>query len=247
MYLFLLSASQAVPGQSCIVYKKESNGIYVGVDTRAIIFTVNTNTKQTEAASMNMCKTDRVNKVSFAVTGYGSDLAIDEAKKTLQEVSSFHDATIQFTSKFAQKLADILETERRVKPAQYKKRYRAGMKLGAALFLYYEQGNLVGRVVSLTLISAPTEQSLISTQNDLIDSIGVAGNALATRNVFTNKDIWKNGAVSGIKKIVSIEKMATPSDLEGVADIFFVSKSNEYEWVQQQQCGRSKEDAKQLE
>lgn len=236
LLVLLFGLGGLVNSQSCIVYKKEPNGIFIGVDTRSVNFVVNENTKRTEMNFLNMCKTDRVKNISFAVTGYATDLAIKEAITTLQNVPSFQDAIIQYTYSIAKKLADMLETDRHIKPTAYKKKYPAGTILGGAVFVYYENGMLFGRVVTLTLESLPTERSLVGTTNKLIDSIGVTGSSIATRNILMNKDIWKKGTVAGINKIISLEKLANPTQLEGLADIFFVSDKNEYEWVQRNQC-----------
>jgi hypothetical protein len=118
----------------------------------------------------------------------------------------------------------------------YKKKFLPGTVVGGSVFFFYENGILNGRVVRIVLVSQPSQKATIQTKNELIDSIGVAGNIIATGKVLFNKDVWKRGAVNGINNIIRIEKIANPEELEGVADILFVSTKNEREWIQRKRC-----------
>ena len=94
----------------------------------------------------------------------------------------------------------------------------------------------MGHVINISVISHPTEKATVTTRNEIIDSIGIAGSSIGIKNVVFNKDVWKKGAVKGINNLLSIEKIANPTEVGGVADILFVSTKNEIEWVQRKKC-----------
>jgi hypothetical protein len=236
LVLISVLLSSVIFSQSCIVYKKEKDGIYIGADTRMVSYVTNESNRRIEPTYLSICKIDQVDSIHFAVTGYSANIALDEARKILQNTKPFSDAVALYATSFGQKLADMLETTRHEKPDFYKKNFPAGLVLGGSIFFYYEKGILNGRVVRITLITQPSEKATVATKNDNLDSIGVAGNNIGTRNILYNSDVWKKGAVTGIKNLIGIEKMASPSQVEGVADILFVSSKNEVEWVQRKRC-----------
>lgn len=239
LFIVLIPAvlfSPRLSSQSCIVYKKEKDGIYIGADTRMVSYVTNESNRRVEPTYVSICKIDKVDSVHFAVTGHHANLALNEARTVLQNTKPFSDAVALYATTFGQKLADMLETTRHEKPDFYKKNFPTGLVLGGSVFFYYQNGILNGRVVRITLISAPSEKATVTTKNDNLDSIGIAGNAIGTRNILYNSDVWKKGAVTGIKNLIGIEKMASPTQLEGVADILFVSSKNEAEWVQRKTC-----------
>lgn len=222
--------------QSCIIYKKEKDGIYIGADTRMVSYVTNESNRRIEPTYLSICKIDHVDSVHFAVTGFSANIALDEARTILQNTKKFTDAVAQYATTFGQRLADMLETTRHEKAEFYKKNFPAGLILGGSIFFYYHDGVLNGRVVRITLASQPSEKATVITNNDDLDSIGVAGNGMGTRNILFNRDVWKKGAVTGIKNLIGIEKMASPSQVEGTPDILFVSNKNEAAWVQRQKC-----------
>ena len=239
-FFFILSLwagpSAVSLSQSCIIYKKEKDGIYIGADTRQVSFTLNETSRRPESNNLSICKMDQVNNINFAVTGYAANIGVAEAKKVLQNTGAFADAIEVYIKSFGQKLADILETDRVSKSDLYKKKFLPGTVVGGSVFFFYDNGILNGRVVKIVLVSQPSQKATIQTKNELIDSIGVAGNIIATGKVLFNKDVWKRGAVNGINNIIRIEKIANPEELEGVADILFVSTKNEREWIQRKRC-----------
>lgn len=235
-FLLVILNSSVIFSQSCIVYKKDKDGIYIGADTRMVSYVTNESNSKIEPSYLSICKIDQVDNIHFAVTGYSANIALNDARTILQNTKPFTDAVNLYATSFGQKLADMLETTRHAKAAFYKKNFPAGLVLGGSIFFYYENGILTGRVVRLTLISEPSEKAVVSTRNDNLDSIGVAGNGIGTRNILYNSDVWKKGAVKGINNLIGIEKMANPSQVEGVADILFVSTKNEVEWVQRKKC-----------
>lgn len=234
--LWLLGLAGVSYCQSCIIYKKEKDGIYVGADTRQVSFTINESSHRPESNNLSICKMDQVNNINFAVTGYAADIGVAEAKRVLQNTQVFADAVEIYTKSFGQKLADVLETDRLTKSDLYKKRFLPGTIVGGSVFFYYDKGILNGRVVKIVLVSQPSQKATIETRHELIDSIGIAGKIVATEKILFNKDVWKRGAAHGINNILRIEKIANPQELEGVVDILFVSTKNEREWIQRKRC-----------
>src|SRR5215204_1998086 len=207
--------------QSCIIYKKEKDGIYIGADSRQVSFTINESSGRPESSNLSICKMYQVNNINFAVTGYAANIGVAEAKKVLQNTRVFADAIEAYIKSFGQKLADVLETDRLSKSDLYKKKFLPGTVVGGSIFFYYDNGILNGKVVRIILVSQPSQKATIETRQELIDSIGVAGNVVVTGKILFNKDVWKRGAVNGINNIIRIEKIANPEELEGVADILF--------------------------
>ena len=229
-------SSELSRSQGCIIYKKEQDGIFIGADTRLVSFTLNESTRRPESSYTSICKMDQVNNINFAVTGYAADIGLSEARTVMQNTKVFTDAIELYTKSFGQKLADILETDRLTKSDLYKKKFLPGTVVGGSVFFYYENGILNGRVVRITLVSKPSQRATIETRHDPIDSIGVAGNIVGARKILFNKDVWKRGAAKGINNIIGIEKIANPTEMEGAADILFVSTKNETEWIQRKRC-----------
>ncbi|MBC7828998.1 MAG: hypothetical protein H7122_14710 [Chitinophagaceae bacterium] len=236
--VFLFSTSM-IFAQSCIIYKKEKDGIYLGADTRMVSYAINETGRFTEPVHSSICKMGNVNHVRFAITGYAADIALTEAKNILQGTKIFAEAIKQYTTSFGQKLANILEADRSTMLDYFKKKFPAGSTVGGSVFFYYENGLLVGRVIKIILVSQPTEKAVITTLNENIDSIGIAGSAIGIRAAILNKDVWKKGAAKAINNLIEIERMANPAEVGGVADILFVSSKNEMEWVQRKKCSNS--------
>ena len=236
LFVLLLAFSSILSSQSCIVYKKEKDGIFIATDTRMVSYSINESTRRIEPSYLSICKIDHVDSIHFAVTGYAANIALTEAKALFQNTNSFSDVVALYTTSFGQKVADMLETTRHTKPDFYKKNFAAGSILAGAVFVYYEKEKLVGRVVNITLVSQPSEKATVATRNDLIDSIGMVGSTIGTRNILFNADIWKRGGVTGINTLIRIEKMASPKEVEGLVDILFVSVTNKGEWLQRTKC-----------
>lgn len=237
LFLILLLASSSILfSQSCIIYKKEKDGIFIGADTRMVSYSINEKTRRIEPSYLSICKIDQFDSIHFAVTGFAANIGLSEATEVLQNTKPFSDAVAQYTTSFGQKIADMLETTRHVKPDFYKKNFTAGSILGGSVFFYYQKEKLVGHVVTITLVSQPSEKATVATRNDLIDSIGMVGSTIGTRNILFNGGVWKRGAITGINNLVRIEKMASPKEVEGVVDILFVSTKNETEWLQRTKC-----------
>ena len=222
--------------QGCIIYKKEKNGIFIGADTRMVSYTINESTRRPESSYSSICKIDQVNSINFAVTGYAADVGVSEARNVLQDKKEFTEAIELYVKVFGQKLADILETDRLTKSDLYKQKFLPGTIVGGSLFFHYDKGILNGRVIRIVLVSEPSQKATIQTRQEVLDSIGVAGNLVGAKTILFNKDVWKRGAPKGINNIIGIEKIANPTDVEGVADILFVSTKNEREWVQRKRC-----------
>ena len=229
-------SSSTVLSQSCIIYKKEKDGIFIGADTRMVSYESNETTRQIEPVYSSICKMGSVNNICFAITGFGADIAMSEAKNIFLNTKLFSDAIKKYVESVGQKIADILETERRQRIAFFKRTFPRGSNVGGSVFLYYENGALMGHVINISVISHPTEKATVTTRNEIIDSIGIAGSSIGIKNVVFNKDVWKKGAVKGINNLLSIEKIANPTEVGGVADILFVSTKNEIEWVQRKKC-----------
>lgn len=221
--------------QSCIVYKKESEGLYIGVDSRITSYSMDKDTRRVETSELSICKIERVDSIMVAVTGHGANLAMDEAKYLLRAEPQFEDAITRFTKSFGQKLADILETERLTNPG-FKTKYKAGEVLGGALFAYYQNGVLKGRMTRIILLYPPNQKASISTENVPIDSIGATGSTKGIRTVIFKNDIWKKGPVHGINNLINIEKFANPTQFDGNVDVLFLSNKNEMKWVQSKKC-----------
>ena len=236
MIMLMAFCTSAVFSQSCIIYKKERDGIYIGVDARMILYSVSNSKGRVESSYVSMCKIDRVKNISFAVTGHAANVAMDEARYLLNAEPEFPAAITRYTKAFGQKLADMLETDRLTNIEQFRKKFVAGSLLGGAVFVYYENGVLTGRVIRIRLTTQPSEKATVSTDNYPIDSIGITPGAIGTRNVILKPNVWKKGAVHGINNLINIEKMANPSEFEGVVDILFISSKNEMEWVQGRKC-----------
>jgi hypothetical protein len=232
--LFVLTT--AVFSQSCIIYKKETDGIFIGADIRLVSYSAYGATSQVEANYSSVCKIGNVDNIYFAVTGYVADIALIEARNACQNKKILSDIVSQYVESFGQKLADALEADRGSKFEFFKKKFPAGSVLGGSVFFSYENGVLTGRVIKITLVSQPTEKATITTRNEIMDSIGIAGSAIGIRTVLFNKDIWKKGAVRGITNLIEIEKIANPNEVEGDVDILFVSSKNEKEWVRRKKC-----------
>lgn len=210
--------------------------MYIGADSRMISYVLNVSTQKIEPSYLSICKIDQVENVHFAVTGHAADMGLTEAKDILKNTRPFPDAIALYATTFGQKLADMLETTRRTMAEFYKRNFPAGTILGGSVFFYYENGTLTGKVVKIQLMSQPNEKATVATWNDNIDSIGVAGNTMGTRNILFNSDVWKKGAVKAINNLIGIEKIASPTQVEGTVDILFVSSKNEIEWVQRKKC-----------
>ena len=222
--------------QGCIIYKKEKDGIFIGADTRMVSYTINESTRRTESSYSSICKIDQVDSINFAVTGYAADVGVSEARNVLQEKKEFTEAIELYVKVFGQKLADILETDRLTKSDLYKQKFLPGTIVGGSLFFHYDKGILNGRVIRIVLVSEPSQKATIQTRQEVLDSIGVAGDLVGARRVLFNKDVWKRGAPKGINNILGIEKIANPTDVEGAVDILFVSTKNERKWVQRKKC-----------
>jgi hypothetical protein len=230
------SSSQICFSQGCIVYKRENDGIFIGADSRMVSFTINESTRRAELSYTSVCKIGQVNNINFAVTGYAADIGVSEARNVFQNTPDFTAAIESFVKSFGQKVADILETDRLTKSDLYKQRLLQGTVVGGSLFFYYDNGILNGRVIRIVLVSEPSQKATIETRHAILDSIGIAGNIVGAKNVLYNKDVWKRGAAKGINNIIGIEKIANPTEVEGVAEILFVSTKNELEWVQRKKC-----------
>lgn len=233
--IFVLYASLTF-SQSSIVYKKESNGIFIGADTRLVSYITNPSTQRVEPDVSSLCKIMRVKDYHIAVTGFGADLALQEAATALQRELTIDEVVDVFAMAFGQKLADLLEKDRRTRPDFFKKKFLPGTNLGGAVFVYYNKGNLVGRVVKAIVVSQPTEVATVSRRIEMMDSIGIVGSSIATRNILYNRDVWKKGAANGMRNIIGIEKMANPTEFDGTLDILFISNNNETQWVQSKRC-----------
>jgi hypothetical protein len=236
LFIFLFGMARASFSQGCIVYKKEKDGIFVGADVRSVTYSAHGATSQMETNYNNVCKIGNVNNIHFAVTGHAADIGLDEARKACNNKITFSDVVRIYAETFGQRLADILEADRRTMRETYSKNFPAGTVVGGSVFFFYENGTLIGRVIKITLVSKPTEKATISTRNENMDSIGVAGSTTGIGNVVFHKDIWKKGAVKGITNLIEIEKMANPNGVAGVVDILFVSNKNEEEWIQRRKC-----------
>ena len=222
--------------QGCIIYKKEKDGIFIGADTRMVSYTVNESTRRTESSYSSICKIDQVNSINFAVTGYAADVGVSEARNVLQDKKDLTEAVELYIKVFGQKLADILETDRLKKSELYKQKFLPGTVVGGSLFFHYDNGILNGRVIRIVLVSEPSQKATIQTRQEVLDSIGIAGDLVGAKSILFNKDVWKRGAAKGINNIIGIEKIANPTDVEGIAEILFVSTKNEREWVQRKKC-----------
>jgi hypothetical protein len=231
-----VSFTASTIAQSCIVYKKENDGIFIGADTRLVSYVTNASNQRVEPSVSSFCKIMRIKDYHIAATGIGADVALQEAATALQRDLKIDEAVDAFAMAFGQKLADILEKDRRTKPDFFKKKFLPGTNLGGAVFVYYNKGVLVGRVVKAVVVSPPSEVATVSRRIEMMDSIGIVGSAVATRNILYNRDVWKKGAVNGIKNIVGIEKMANPTEFDGTVDILFISNKNDTEWVQGKRC-----------
>lgn len=236
LFILFFVFSSIVFSQSCIIYKKEKDGIFVGADSRMISYSMNESTKRIEPGNFSICKIDHLDSIHFAITGHATNIALSEATRILQSTKPFLEAVNVYVTSFGQKLADMLETTRHVNPKFYKNNFPTGIILSGSIFFYYENEQFIGRVVKITLVSQPFEKALVLTHNDAMDSIGVAGNGIGTRNILFNNDVWKKGAVKGINNLIGIEKMANPTQVEGVVDILFVSSKNKIEWLQRNKC-----------
>lgn len=236
MYLVFALPVSALFSQSCIVFKKENDGIFIGADTRLVSYVTNPSTLRVEPNLSSLCKIMRIKDYHIAVTGFGADVALEEAALALQKDLTIDQAVDAFAMAFGQKLADLLEKDRRTRPDFFKKKFIPGANLGGALFVYYNKGVFVGRVVKAVMVSQPTEVATVSRRIEMMDSIGIVGSAIATKNILYNRDVWKKGAANGIKTIVGIEKMANPTEFDGTVDILFVSTRNDTEWVQSKRC-----------
>ena len=233
--VFALPVSNLL-SQSCIVFKKENDGVFIGADTRLVSYVTNPSTLRVEPNISSLCKIMRIKDYHIAVTGVGADVALEEAALALQKDLKVDEAVDAFAMAFGQKLADLLEKDRRTRPDFFKKKFIPGANLGGAIFVYYNKGVFVGRVVKAIVVSQPTEVATVSRRIETMDSIGIVGSAIATKNILYNRDVWKKGAANGIRNIVGIEKMANPTEFDGTVDILFISNRNDTEWVQSKRC-----------
>ena len=227
---------QQIFTQSCIIYKKDQNGIYIGADTRVVSYESTLTGKPVESNYLSLCKIHQVNSINIAVTGYEINASLDEARSACEKGKLFEDAVKLYVERFGQKLADQLEADRVTKHDLFKTKFPKDRTVGGAILFQYKDDSLVGRVVKFVLVSRPSERATIATKTGFLDSIGIVGSAIGIHRVFCNKDVWKKGAVKGINNLIDIEKMANPSEVSGVADILFVSRKNEVEWIQRKKC-----------
>ena len=238
-FLFILIVClcrQHLFAQSCIVYKKDKDGIFIGADTRAVSYSRNITNKQIETSYLSLCKIDQVNNINFAITGYGCTTSLAEARSACQSAKLLADVVKVYTETFGQKLADQLEADRITKNDFFKTKFFQGRTIGGAIFFHFTNDSLAGRAVKFILISSATEKVTIRTRTELMDSIGIMGSSIGIHRVLYNKDIWKKGAVKAINNLIDIEKMANPAEVGGIADILFVSQKNEVEWIQRKKC-----------
>jgi hypothetical protein len=222
--------------QSCIVYKKDKDGIFIGADTRAVSYSSNVTTKQVETNYLSLCKIQQVNNINFATTGYGGPASLAEARSACEKEKLLADAVKLYAESFGQALANLLEADRITKNDLFKAKFPQGQTVGGSIFFQYENDSLVGRAVKFILTTSATEKVIVRTRTEYMDSIGIMGSSIGIHRVFYNKDIWKKGPVNGINNLINIEKMANPAEVSGVADILFVSRKNEVEWIQRKKC-----------
>ena len=234
--ILLLSISTFSLPQSCVVYKKEKDGIFIGADTRMVTYINDEKTQQVETSYSSLCKIEQVNNFNFAITGHGGNISLDEARKACRNEKLLPEVVKYYAVTFGQKLADMLETDRHTKPAFYKKKFLAGRNLGGSLFFHYENGVLIGLAVKFVLVSQPQDRATISTHTENMDSIGIMGSEIGIKRIVFNKDVWNKGTVNAINNLIGIEKMANPVELGGIVDILFVSNKNQLEWIQRKAC-----------
>ena len=197
-----------------------------------VYYITNQTTKHTEINISSLCKIEQINNIHFAITGYAGNISLIEARNACQKAKSVFDAIKLYIQSFGQKLADILETDRMNKVGLFENKFSAGGSLGGSVFFHYENGTIIGHVVKFTLVS----QATIATRSEYMDLIGIVGSSIGIKNIIYNKDVWKKGGVKGINNLINIEKMANPFEVEGLADILYVSNKNEIEWVQRKKC-----------